>query len=142
MQRMLEETVDDRGARMGTLVFRPEKVYRAVRNVAPELIVHFGDLKWRAIGSVGHPSVHVQENDTGPDACNHAQFGMFILAAPNCPLSGEFEGAKLLDIAPTLLDLAGYEVPDTMQGRSLVAGLDKRGGDSGEGDAIIHDRLA
>jgi bisphosphoglycerate-independent phosphoglycerate mutase (AlkP superfamily) len=35
-------------------------------------------------------------------------------------LRGEFEGAKLLDIAPTLLDLAGYEIPAAMQGRSLV----------------------
>ena len=137
-----ESLTDDKGQPLKSLVFRPDELYRQVRNVAPDLIVHFGGLLWRSIGSVGHPRVHVQENDTGPDACNHAQFGMFILAAPNCPLSGEFEGAKLLDIAPTLLDLAGYEVPDTMQGRSLVAGLDKRGGDSGEGDAIIHDRLA
>jgi len=62
----------------------------------------------------------VQENDTGPDACNHAQYGMFLLSAPNNNLRGEFEGAKLLDIAPTLLDLAGYEIPAAMQGRSLV----------------------
>jgi arylsulfatase A-like enzyme len=71
---------------------------------------------------------------------------MFILAAPNCPLSGEYEGARLLDIAPTLLDLAGYEIPDTMQGRSLVAGTAKKtpGGESGDGEAekTIHDRLA
>jgi len=31
---------------------------------------------------------------------------MSILAAPNCPLGGEYEGAALLDIAPTLFDLA------------------------------------
>jgi bisphosphoglycerate-independent phosphoglycerate mutase (AlkP superfamily) len=62
----------------------------------------------------------VQENDTGPDACNHAQYGMFVLSAPNSALRGAYEGARLLDIAPTLLDLAGYEIPGTMQGRSLV----------------------
>jgi hypothetical protein len=69
---------------------------------------------------------------------------MFILAAPNCPLSGEYEGAHLLDIAPTLLDLAGYEIPESMQGRSLVAGMEKKGpgGRDDEGDKLIHDRLA
>jgi bisphosphoglycerate-independent phosphoglycerate mutase (AlkP superfamily) len=46
---------------------------------------------------------------------------MFVLSAPSCPLRGEFEGARLLDIAPTLLDLAGYEIPESMQGRPLVA---------------------
>jgi predicted AlkP superfamily phosphohydrolase/phosphomutase len=84
------------------------------------LIVHFGGLYWRSIGTVGHRKLHLQENDTGPDACNHAQFGMFILTAPNLPLKGEYEGARLLDIAPSLMALAGYQVPDAMQGRSLI----------------------
>jgi predicted AlkP superfamily phosphohydrolase/phosphomutase len=108
------------------------------------LIVHFGGLYWRSIGTVGHGRVHVQENDTGPDACNHAQYGMFVLAAPNCPLNGEYQGARLLDIAPTLLDLAGYEIPETMQGKSLVAGMEKKAPDPGddEGEKKIHDRLA
>ncbi len=116
----LEALRDDKGELMKSLVFKPKELYRHVRNVAPDLIVHFGGLYWRSIGTVGHAKVHVQENDTGPDACNHAQYGMFILAAPNCPLRGEFEGARLLDIAPTLMDLAGYEIPDGMQGRSLI----------------------
>jgi hypothetical protein len=70
---------------------------------------------------------------------------MFILTAPNCPLSGEYEGAHLLDMTPTLLDLAGYEIPQTMQGRSLVAGMQKKGPGAGsdeESQRIVHDRLA
>jgi predicted AlkP superfamily phosphohydrolase/phosphomutase len=111
---------DDEGRPLDSLVFKPQEIYHHVRNVAPDLIVHFGRLFWRSIGSVGHGRLHVQENDTGPDACNHAQFGMFVLAAPNCPLHGEFSGARLLDIAPTLLDLAGHPIPKSMQGRSWV----------------------
>jgi len=34
---------------------------------------------------------------------------------------GEVEGMHLLDIAPTLLDLAGLETPESMQGCSLLA---------------------
>ena len=145
MKEKFEALTDGQGRPLNSLVFKPNELYKQVRNVAPDLIVHFGGLFWRSIGTVGYPGVHVQENDTGPDACNHAQFGMFILAAPNCPLSGEHEGARLLDMAPTLLDLAGYEIPESMQGRSLVAGLDKssRGGPPDDsGQKIIHDRLA
>jgi len=138
-----EATKDPLGNALGTLVFKPEEIYKSVRNVAPDLIVHFGALAWRSIGGIGYGRLHVQENDTGPDACNHAQFGMFLLAAPNCPLRGEFTGAKLLDIAPTLLDLAGYEIPPTMQGRSLVAGAERSSsGPDAESEKIIHDRLA
>jgi predicted AlkP superfamily phosphohydrolase/phosphomutase len=144
MKSRFEALPDDKGNPMKSPVFKPNQIYRQLRNVAPDLIVHFGGLFWRSIGTVGYPSVHVQENDTGPDACNHAQFGMFVLSAPNCPLSGTYEGARLLDIAPTLLDLAGYEIPESMQGRSLIAGLDKKKteGTNGRSEEIIHDRLA
>jgi predicted AlkP superfamily phosphohydrolase/phosphomutase len=146
MKARLERLADDKGQPLKSLVFKPKEIYRNVRNVAPALIVHFGGLYWRSIGTVGHSRIHVQENDTGPDGCNHAQFGMFVLAAPNCPINGEYEGARLLDIAPTLLDLAGYEIPESMQGRSLVAGLEKRsaGGQSQDGNTekTIHDRLS
>jgi predicted AlkP superfamily phosphohydrolase/phosphomutase len=122
LKARFEALVDDKSNPMGTLVFKPDEVYKTVRNIAPDLIVHFGGLYWRSIGGVGYPDLYVQENDTGPDGCNHAQFGAFILAAPNNGLSGEVEGAHLLDIAPTLLELGGYDIPGTMQGKSLVAG--------------------
>jgi predicted AlkP superfamily phosphohydrolase/phosphomutase len=149
MKSRLESLPGEDGQPLKSQVFKPREIYRTVRNVAPDLIVHFGELYWRSIGTVGHSKLHVQENDTGPDGCNHAQHGVFIVTAPNCPLSGEYEGARLLDIAPTLLDLAGYEIPDTMQGRSLVAGMEKKssggGSDSGsdnDAERIVHDRLA
>ena len=116
-----EATTGPDGKPLGTLVFKPEQIYHTVKNIAPDLIVHFGALYWRSIGGVGYPTIHVLENDTGPDDCNHAQFGSFILAASNSPLQGEVTGARLLDIAPTLMDLGGYEIPASMQGRSLVA---------------------
>jgi predicted AlkP superfamily phosphohydrolase/phosphomutase len=141
-----EATVDQGGKSLGTLVFKPEEIYKSVQNIAPDLIVHFGGLYWRSIGGVGYSAVHVLENDTGPDDCNHAQFGSFILAASNNPLQGEIMGVRLLDIAPTLLELGGYDIPASMQGRSLVAGQrlepSEPGDYTSDDEMIVRDRLS
>jgi predicted AlkP superfamily phosphohydrolase/phosphomutase len=142
LKARLETLPGENGQTLKSQVLKPQDIYRNVRNVAPDLIVQFGELYWRSIGTVGHPNLHVSENE---DGCSHSQQGVFILAAPNCPLSGEYEGAGLLDIAPTLLDLAGHKIPETMQGRSLVAGMEKKGpsgGSNEESERIVHDRLA
>jgi predicted AlkP superfamily phosphohydrolase/phosphomutase len=105
-----------------------------------------GGLSWRSISGVGYPAIHIRENDTGPDDCNHAQFGAFILAGPNSPLTGEIQGAHLLDVAPTLLELGGYEIPATMQGRSLVTGNAfqpaQKGHHSSTEEQLVRDRLS
>ena len=141
----LEALTDDRGRRLGTLVFKPEEIYKSVRNVAPALIVHFGALAWRSIGGVGYPTLHVRENDTGPDDCNHAQYGGFILAAPGSPLRGELAGAHIMHMAPTLLELGGYDLPTAMQGTSLLGGRGlgaaERPAVPPDGEAIIRERL-
>lgn len=145
LKAKLEATADENGKPLGTLVFKPEEIYREVRNVAPDLIVHFGGLDWRSIGSVGHGTVHVFENDTGPDDCNHAQFGAFVLAGSGVPALGEIRRAHLLDMAPTLLTLGGYDVPPTMQGTALI----DYGAESGFGTSMsdedeqaVRERLA
>ncbi len=144
LRARLEATVGPDGEPLGTRVFAPEEIYAEVNGIAPDLIVHFGDLAWRAVGSVGHGAVHVQENDTGPDDCNHAQFGAFILAGPGIPAVGELEGVHLLDVAPTLLRLAGYEVPASMQGSALPLGGGPRQPEGPDPDdaAIVRERLS
>jgi hypothetical protein len=68
--------------------------------------------------------------------------GMFVLASPNCPLAGEFAGARLVDMMPTVLDLAGYPIPESMQGRSLVAGMEKRDGSGEDTEKLLRERLS
>ena len=137
-----EATTDAEGRPLGTEVFRPEEVYRTVSNVAPDLIVHFGALAWRSIGGVGYEHLHMLENDTGPDDCNHDKFGSFLLAGSGVPALGELTGAHLLDIAPTLLELGGHDVPTGMQGRSLLGRVEAPPAYSDEAEAIVRDRLS
>jgi predicted AlkP superfamily phosphohydrolase/phosphomutase len=121
MTERFEALPDDRGNPMGSLVFRPSEIYRHTRKVPPDLIVHFGALYWRSIGGLGYESLYLEENDTGPDDCNHAQFGAFLLATPGLDRRGKVEGMHLLDIAPTLLDVMGVAPGPAMQGTSLLA---------------------
>ncbi len=112
----LEALGDENGNPIGTKVFKPEEVYREVKNVAPDLIVYFGDLAWRSAGSVGTGTMHIFENDTGPDDANHAQYGMFILNGPGVE-PGRREGVEIYDVAPTVLDSLGVAVPPDMNGK-------------------------
>ena len=67
LKRRLEAIPDENGNPIPTKVYYPDEVYPEVNGVAPDLIVHFGDLLWRAVGTVGgDEGIHTFENDTGP----------------------------------------------------------------------------
>jgi predicted AlkP superfamily phosphohydrolase/phosphomutase len=120
--RLAQEIVaipDDHGQPLGTRVLRPDELYHEVTGVPPDMIAYLGGLHWRSVGTVGLGTVQTFENDTGPDDANHAEEGLFILAGPGIPPGERYYGAQLMDIAPTLLELAGLEVPADMQGRPL-----------------------
>lgn len=107
------------GEPLATQVFEPEKIYQSVNNVAPDLMVYFGGLHWRSVGTLGHGKHYTFENDTGPDDANHAVNGMFILNEPHRKGAGQVSGHQLMDIAPTLLDRHHIPVPIEMQGRVI-----------------------
>lgn len=121
LKKMIEELPDNEGKPMGSVVFKPEEVYRELRNVPPDLMVYFGNLSWRSVGSLGLPDVYTFENDTGPDDANHDQDGVFILWDPRHNYRGRYvEGLQLMDVAPTVLDIMGLPVPPDMQGRVIT----------------------
>lgn len=114
----LEAIPDPQGRTMGTRALRPEDLYQQCNGVPPDLLVYFGNLSWRSVGTVGHPGICTLENDTGPDDANHAPDGLFILQGPQIS-AGQLEGASILDIAPTVISLFDRPVPHLLQGRAL-----------------------
>ena len=118
LKTYLEAIVDEKGHNIGTRVFKPEEVYRECRNIPPDLIVYFGNLFWRSVGSVGYNSIYTYENDTGPDDCNHAEMGMFIIKNGE-QAQGAVSSKSLYDIAPTVLNEFGIDIPEAMQGHPI-----------------------
>jgi predicted AlkP superfamily phosphohydrolase/phosphomutase len=140
----LETLGDEQGKPIGTRVFRPQEVYKTTRNVAPDLIVYFGDLYWRSVGSVGHETVWIHENDTGPDDANHAQLGMAIITDTGAMPAAEGErrkGMSIYDIAPTVLNAFGIEAPEGVGRSPLALRADEEDVYSPEEEAEIARRL-
>src|SRR3990167_4528610 len=118
--------LDEKGRPLGTRVFKPEEVYRAVRGVPPDLIVYFGNLRWRSVGSLGLGTVHTFENDTGPDDANHSEYGIFILREPGLKnrrggglYSGGGGGLSVMNIPPPILDRFVFPPLAGMQGKVI-----------------------
>jgi predicted AlkP superfamily phosphohydrolase/phosphomutase len=116
----LEAISDPAGRPLGSAVYRPEAIYREVRNVAPDLLVYFGPLTWRSVGSVGMGAVWTFENDLAPDDANHSPFGIMIVHDPQRPGGGgRLADQRIYDVAPTLLDWLGLPVPSGLRGRPM-----------------------
>jgi predicted AlkP superfamily phosphohydrolase/phosphomutase len=122
--RLIEEIAaieDPSGQNIGSIAHRPDELYRATNGVAPDLIVYFGNLDWRSVGSVGYGSIYTFDNDTGPDDANHAQHGIFMLKEPGQGNgSRRLSGLRLYDVAPTILKHYGLPIPAEMQGRVIA----------------------
>jgi predicted AlkP superfamily phosphohydrolase/phosphomutase len=120
LKAALEAITDESGHNIGTLVFKPQDIYKQVKNIPPDLIVHFGNLDWRSAGSVGTGKIHIYENDTGPDDANHAQEAIFIWNVDPARLKQKKELISIYDIAPTILQFLGIDPPEDMIGKSLL----------------------
>ena len=107
------------GENWDTIVFKPEEIYPEARGDKPDLMVYFDNLSWRSAGSIGHTSLYLPENDTGPDDCVHSKYGIYILYDPKKPRDGKVKDARIYDIAPTVLSLMGINVPNQMEGKPI-----------------------
>ena len=119
LKEKLEALGDEQGNSIGTRVIKPEEVYPEINGVPPDLIVYFGNLAWRSVGSIGLNTIHTFENDTGPDDANHAEKGILILCDPAAPVEQPHalrDGLSLFDVAPTILNILGIPVPPDMEG--------------------------
>jgi predicted AlkP superfamily phosphohydrolase/phosphomutase len=118
LRAKLEATTDHKGRPLGTRVFLPEEVYRENHGTPPDMIVYLGDLDWRSASTIG-AGLHIFENDTGPDDANHAQEGIFIWQGRGQPARTASDKISIYDVAPSILDYFGVDVPPEMIGKVL-----------------------
>jgi len=91
------------GHLLQTRTCRPAEVYREVNGHPPDLLVYFGNLAWRAIGSVGMRQLQCADNDTGPDQANHRPEGLYIRPPHGRP-PGRGPERQITDVHGWILD--------------------------------------
>ena len=119
LTRALESVRRPDGHALGADVRDPRTAYREVRGDAPDLMVYFGDVAWRSAGTLGHDSLFLAENDTGPDDAVHSFDGIYSISDPRQGVGSRGPTEQILDVGPTLASLLGLELPARMQGHVI-----------------------
>jgi len=119
LRRELESIRRPDGKALGVDVRSPASTYRMVRGDAPDLMVYFGHVDWRSVGTIGYPSLFLAENDTGPDDAVHSFEGIYSISDPREGAGSRGPEERIMDIGPTVLALLGVAVPPGIQGRVI-----------------------
>lgn len=112
LERKLENLEDsETGRRIFEEVYRPEEIYTGDMEDAPDLILKPGG-PYRAVGFLGHQQV---VGEPPKKSGTHRMDGIYVISRG----SGE-EDANITDVAPTVLDVLDVEIPDEMDGESIL----------------------
>ncbi len=76
IKRRLAKLKGPNGEAWNTKAYTPSEVYPEIRGDSPDLMVYLDDLNWRAAGTIGWPSMYLEENDRGPDDAVHDWIGV------------------------------------------------------------------
>jgi adenylyl-sulfate kinase len=102
-------------------IFFPDELYDESNGSKPDLMVYFDNLSWRSAGTVGHNTLYLSENDTGPDDSVHSMDGIFLLYNKKNRNQGRIriDRISIYDVAPTLMHIMDMNVPSDMQGKVI-----------------------
>ncbi len=91
--------------------------------LAPDLVAVLSDWNYRTIGLYDFTTNKVVSPAFGPTG-DHRMEGIFIGSGPAFRKGSKPEGADLLDITPTVLQILGVPIPEDIDGRVLTEVLD------------------
>jgi predicted AlkP superfamily phosphohydrolase/phosphomutase len=113
------------GSRLEVRLFAPSEVYRNVEGDPPDLMAYFDDARIRSAGTIGHPQLFLEENDTGPDDAVHSFDGILGWREAASGDGREIGTQQILDVAPTILRRFGVNLPTYIQGSPITALLER-----------------
>jgi predicted AlkP superfamily phosphohydrolase/phosphomutase len=85
---------------------------------APDLFFFTRDMKYKAMGLTDFGSNRVFDDLYGTHA-HHRMNGLFILRGPGVRQGEQIQGARLIDLAPTIYSLMGVPIPQDLDGQPL-----------------------
>jgi len=118
-----EAITDDTGRVMKTRALRPQDIYTGPYvDDAPDLLVYFDDLYWRAGQDLGHDTLYSFDTEIGPDDAVHDYHGIFLVHEPGQQAASTFEEAQAVDVAAVVLKLLDIPQPRHFEGSAWLLG--------------------
>ncbi len=104
-------------------IWKKEEIYHGAHLAqAPDILFLPRNLETIAFGDFEFGSNKVIEKSFGVSS-SHRMNGIFVASGAGIKNAGEFSGASLIDLAPTILHLLGLPIPTDMDGRVLTEAL-------------------
>ncbi|MDP6619628.1 MAG: alkaline phosphatase family protein [Nitrospinota bacterium] len=108
------------GGRLFGRVIRGEEAYHGPHlDRAPDLLLIPQDFRNQVLGASDFVSNRFVEPALGMSG-DHRMEGLVMMKGPGCRRGRRVEGARIIDLAPTLLSVMGVPVPGDMDGRVLT----------------------
>jgi predicted AlkP superfamily phosphohydrolase/phosphomutase len=105
-------------------IWKKEEIYHGAHLAeAPDILFLPHNLETIAFGDFEFGSNKIIEPSFGVSS-SHRMNGIFVASGAGIKNAGEFSGASLIDLAPTLLHLLGLPVPIDMDGRVLTEAIE------------------
>lgn len=125
IKKLCELRDPETGEKVVDKVFRKEEVYSgSYVDRAPDIIFIMKDMKYIAeFGSFGFHHDSLFGSPILRSTGTHRMNGIFIMKGKNVKRNSVVKGAKIIDLAPTILYLMGVPVPSDMDGKVLTDAL-------------------
>ncbi len=117
LEEKLKEIPGDDGKKLNTKVYKKEDYFKGkCEDRAPDMIVYFDDLEYGCNTSlIGNETLWSLATAKGSDDAAHSQQGIFIMKNNKC--KGNLGELEIVDVAPTILNELGIEIPEDMKGK-------------------------
>jgi predicted AlkP superfamily phosphohydrolase/phosphomutase len=101
-------------------VYRREELYEGpFLDQLPDIVFDLGDGPYLASDALGAGQV-LEPLPPGTLQGRHRISGVFVAAGPGIRQGAQIEGARIVDVAPTVLYALGLPIPEDMDGRPLL----------------------
>jgi predicted AlkP superfamily phosphohydrolase/phosphomutase len=102
-------------------VLKGEVQFGPYAEYGPDIFIDVGAINWGTTDMIGSGEI----TSTGSRSLSYGDQGYFCCFGPDIPAAGEIKGLSVLNIASTVMDIMGLDIPQEMEKPSLLRLVDR-----------------